>query len=67
MRLPVIYAARGQSVTRRLQDPVGRGRERPEQIAPQAQQGVQECQMQCQEMYPDNPTEQLECYKRECW
>ena len=67
MRLPVILTARGESGTRRLCAHVDRGRERPAQIAPQAQQGVQECQLQCQQMYPDNPTEQLECYKRECW
>jgi len=36
-------------------------------ITPQAQQGIDECQDYCEELYPDNPIEQLECYKRECW
>jgi hypothetical protein len=36
-------------------------------IVPHAQQGVAECQDRCEELYPDNPIEQLECFKQECW
>ena len=42
------------------------GDRRPSLINPLAQQGVEECQDQCDASY-DDPMEQLECYKRECW
>ena len=43
------------------------GGESSSHVTPHAQQGVDECQDYCESMYPDDPMEQLECYKQECW
>lgn len=61
------YMTQWQAGRTRLSVRSDRSGEGPPQIEPQAQQGVGECQDQCDSMYPDNPIEQLECYKRECW
>ena len=67
MKLPHPSMQRWQPGATRLRELNDRGDEGQSPVRPQAQQGVEECQDQCDQMYPENPAEQLECYKRECW
>ena len=67
MKLPHSPMTRWRLGATRLREPNERRDEGLSPVTPQAQQGVEECQDQCDQMHPDNPAEQLECYKRECW
>ena len=63
MKLPALHAMRRQPRYKRA---VEDNWEQESRVVPH-QQGVAECQEECQQLYPDSPREQLACYKRECW
>jgi hypothetical protein len=67
MKLPYSYRTPWQSGNRHSSNPNNQDRELSSYVLPQAQQGVAECQRRCRDMYPDNPAEQVACYRRECW
>ena len=67
MKVPYSCTTRWQLGNRHTSNPGKQDRALQSHVLPQAQQGVAECQTSCQERYPGNPVEQLECYRRECW
>jgi hypothetical protein len=67
MKLPIFHRTQWQHGRTWASKPLDRIAAYTSGITPQAQQGVAECQERCEEMYPDNPNEQLECFKQQCW
>jgi hypothetical protein len=67
MKLPAeFYMREWRARTARFCQTTAAG-ESSSQVTPHAQQGMDECQEYCESMFPDDPMEQLECYKQECW